>query len=293
MSSNPSFDVLSRISRKLTFLPRGKIGIALNNLIGDIEHHPVKTFRANNGLIYMSDLRSYTENYVPWTGEYEGATLERVLKLVPKDKNVLDIGANVGYWTINLANQLEPGNKVYAFEPIPSNFARIEQLCRLNNLESKTQIYNFGLSNEKGSFGFVNNAGDNARQASTFNARITPDKGGDIEVRKFDDVVASENIKDIGFIKIDVEGFEIRFLQGAEKFFAKHRPIIYGEFEPKDMRINNDDPELLFDFFPEYTFYQETSDRGFVKLTGKTYQRDILLVPNELVGDLESKILAS
>ena len=293
MPANTSFDVLSKISRKLTFLPRGKIGVALNNLIGDIKHNPIKTFRANNGLVYMSDLRSYTENYVPWTGEYEGATLKRVLKLVPKDKNILDIGANVGYWTINLASHLDADKTVYAFEPIPSNFARINQLCRLNNLEDKTQVYNFGLSNEQGSFGFVNNADDNARQASTFNARITPDKSGDIEVRKFDDVVLTEHIKDIGFIKIDVEGFEIRFLQGAKKFFAKHRPIIYGEFEPRDMRINDDDPKILFDFFPEYTFYQETSDRGFVKLTGDTYKRDILLVPNELVDELESKILTS
>jgi FkbM family methyltransferase len=259
----------------------------LNKLLGDIKNNPIKTYKANNELTYISDLRSYTENYVPWTGEYEGATLDLVLPLVPKDQNVLDIGANVGYWTINLANQIKKGNKVYAFEPIPSNFSRIKEICKLNNFDSKTELYDFGLSNKAEGFDFMRNEGDVQRKASTFNARLLATTKGDIQVKKFDDIYKKAKIINVGFIKIDIEGFEIRFLEGAKEFFSKERPIIYGEFTPEDILRNNDDPQYVFEFFKDYTFFQETADHKFVKITNKEFTRDILIVPNEKLSNIE------
>lgn len=283
------FDILSAILRKLDFLPRGKVGVFLNKVTYQEQNNPIKMYKANNGLTYISDLRSYTENYVPWTGEYEGKTMKTILPIVPTDKNVLDIGANVGYWTVNLANQIQKKQKVYAFEPILSNFERINEMLKINNLTSKVFAYNIGLGEKKGRANFEINEYDKKHHASTFNSTLVINSSGNCLIESLDDFANKEGIKDIGFIKIDVEGFEIKFLKGARKFLTQNRPIIYGEFTPEIIIEKGDDPESLFSFFTDYTFLQECSNGTFKKIVNKKYKRDILLIPNEQIDDLINK----
>jgi FkbM family methyltransferase len=290
MSQDTIFKTLSSISRKMTILRTGKLGVLLNNIFGDMENSPIKTFCANNGLIYKSDLRSYTENYVPWTGEYEGATMDKILPIVPKSQNVLDIGGNVGYWTVNLANQIDKNQKVYTFEPIKTNFERIEQITKLNDFENKTKIFNIGLGDKSLKADFDQDKGDVKRGASTFNASLIPAENGVCKIEVFDEVVKKEKISNIGFIKIDIEGFEIKFLHGAKEFFEQNRPVIYGEFGPEFIVLKGDNPLEVYEFFHDYTFFKEERDHSFKLLAKDTkFDRDILIIPNEKLIEIQSK----
>lgn len=60
------------------------------------------------------------------------------------------------------------------------------------------------------------------------------------------------------------------------------RPIVYGEFTPKDIQTMGYDPGFIFTFFQDYSFFQEIETGIFIPLLDTVnYTRDILLVPNE------------
>jgi FkbM family methyltransferase len=283
------FKLLSTISRQLNFLPRGKVGVLLNSLTWQKQSHPIVKFELNNGLKFISDLRSYTENYVPWTGEYEGISINSVLPLLEGNENILDIGANVGYWTVNLATKINDKNKVYAFEPILSNFNRLVEMTNLNKMQNKIQSFNLGLADKPGNVGFSIKPEDIKNHADTFNAKLDMNDGGDCEIVTFDSLVEQEKINNIGFIKIDIEGYEIKFLKGATKFFSQNRPVIYGEFTPEDILETGESPDFLFSFLKDYKFYQDLHNGTFKLINGTDYTRDILIVPSEKLPDLLRK----
>jgi FkbM family methyltransferase len=283
------FDTLTRFSRKLTILPRGQIGVLLNRLILTDPKSQIQTFKANNGLIYRSDLRSYTENYVPWTGEYEGKTLDMILPMIPKDKNILDIGGNVGYWTINLGNILTE-KKVYTFEPVKSNYSRILEHLELNHMQDKVQVFNIGLSDKAGKANFDYTPNDKNNKAETFNAWLQESDNGVCDIHTLDSIIDSNTISDIGFVKIDVEGFEIKCFKGAIETFKTNRPIIYGEFTPAPINRVGDKPLDIYNLLSDYTFFQEKSNQLFIELEdGELFKRDLLIIPNELKIELTNK----
>jgi FkbM family methyltransferase len=278
--SQSLFTFFTSISKSLFFIPRGKIGVFCNSILLKLGLNPIQTYKANNGLKYISDLRSYTENYVPWTGEYEGKTLNSILPLVHKNQNVLDIGANVGYWTINLATKVNKKQTVFAFEPVPNNFERVKSIISLNKIQN-VEVFNIGLGDKKSRADFNVGDYDTKHNASTFNSSMHVSKNGVCQIEKFDDVSRKNNIENVGFIKIDVEGFEMKFLHGAKSFLKKNRPIIYGEFTPDSIIENGDNPKEIFSYFQDYVFLQEQKNGSFTEITNMTFTRDILLIPKE------------
>jgi FkbM family methyltransferase len=286
---NSIFKTLTSISRKLTFAPRGKIGTILNKITGQLSQNPIITYKANNDLHYIADLRSYTENYTPWTGEYEGKTIDKILSIIP-DGNYLDIGGNVGYWSLNLANKNV--GKVYTFEPLKENFARINDHILLNQLQDRIIPINVGLTDIPMNVTARINDIDRDNNAATYNAQLIPtdEINNSIQLKTLDEIVESYKIDSFSFIKIDIEGFEMKAIRGGLKSITKNRPLIYGEFTPKQILESGDNPKELFELLKDYTVYQEISYGKFEILETKEYHRDLLLVPNEYLPKIKHLI---
>jgi FkbM family methyltransferase len=144
--------------------------------------------------------------------------------LVRPQDVVLDIGANIGCTSILFAQM---ARRVVAFEPVPKTFAHwqrnIEASGHLNcsgmNMalgdENKTAQINYTESNRSGAFvsDSVVGAGESAG----------------IEVRRLDDVVAGLDLPAIDFIKIDVEGYERRVIEGGWSTIAANRCLVQLE----------------------------------------------------------------
>jgi FkbM family methyltransferase len=289
---NSLYDSITRISRKLTFLPRGRIGVSINKLFttGKSDTNCIVQFKANNNLTYICDLRSSTENYVPWTGEYEGITLKNILPIIPKDMNALDIGANVGYWSLNLAQTVNLTQKVFAFEPIKSNYERIVEHLKVNKMENKVTVFNVGLGDKIDRADFNISELDKSNKSKTFNASLRQSVTGVCDIVTLDSLVEENNIVNIGFIKIDVEGYEIKALRGAKNFLEQNRPIIYGEFTPNLIESVHDKPEEIFNLLQDYYFYQENVDHSFTQLKGTSFHRDLLIIPKEKLEYVKGKV---
>ncbi|HMG89292.1 MAG TPA: FkbM family methyltransferase [Chryseolinea sp.] len=175
-------------------------------------------------------------DYVQWRIFYgvRDNSLMWARKLVKPNSIVLDIGANVGSFSLRLASYVirEKINTVYihTFEPNPFVVRNLMENLSLNpGISDIVKIHPIGLGNEKGKLPLIYN------NSNTGAGRITSDVQEEtisIEIDCVDDVVATINPHNISFIKMIVEGFEPHVFKGAVKTIEKYKPPIFFEVTP-------------------------------------------------------------
>lgn len=141
--------------------------------------------------------REYEENY----------DQEFAKQLRPGDC-VWDVGANVGYYTRRFAERVGSEGRVFAFEPSPHNFARLQAECEAL---SNVTILNMGLGSEDSILAFEQ--GDDDLGATS---RIVESgaSGTTVEVRAGTSALAAGLASPPNVVKIDVEGFEYEVITG-------------------------------------------------------------------------------
>ncbi|MBE0650332.1 MAG: FkbM family methyltransferase, partial [Bacteroidales bacterium] len=156
---------------------------------------------------------------------YEWNVKEFVYKHLDSYNVFLDIGANMGTYSILLA---EKGLRGYAFEPIKSNYNATRINLILNNLDDKVKVFNLALGDhkKKAEFAFdVLNTGA-SHMVGVELVENLDDKQMIIEstIVPLDDLMTEMQISsdDKIFIKIDVEGMEEKVLLGARKFLQTY-----------------------------------------------------------------------
>lgn len=156
-----------------------------------------------------------------------------IKELLSSDAVIFDIGANVGTFLFHFENKLKPQN-IYAFEPNGKLFQRLKRLFPKVNLSA------VALSNENTTAQFkvpvIN--GKLVTSRGTLNTDYR-EKGEEqsqtetVEVVKLDDWILKQNIQNIDFIKIDVEGNEMKTLRGGKSTIQKFKPILMVEMEQR------------------------------------------------------------
>jgi FkbM family methyltransferase len=146
-----------------------------------------------------------------YTGLYEFEEMSFVLHFLRKDDVMFDIGANIGLYTI-LAGAVV-GAKCFAFEPIPDTFKHLIDNVNINGIYEKVKCYNIGIADKNDILKFTSNL-DTGNHV-VFNKNCYRDTNIiDVPVKKLDGLIPE---CDPLLIKIDVEGFELQVLKGAEK----------------------------------------------------------------------------
>ena len=157
---------------------------------------------------------------------YEKEYLDMMLKLIRPKATIFDIGANIGWYTINFAKILKGGH-VYSFEPIPTSFSYLRKNLALNNI-TNARIFNYGLYNEEKILTFyyypegLGNASSKCLNSTYSSKRMN------CRVRKMDDFTREAKIT-VDFIKCDVEGAELFVFQGGTNTIKRDKPVIFTE----------------------------------------------------------------
>ncbi len=94
----------------------------------------LRTVRMKDGSLMIWELRDITERRAAWLGMYDDFIRQAIVARLAPGAVILDVGANVGAWTIPLARQIGTSGTVCAFEPVPANLRRLEQAIALNAL---------------------------------------------------------------------------------------------------------------------------------------------------------------
>jgi FkbM family methyltransferase len=170
-------------------------------------------------------------------------------KLVEPGMQILDVGANIGLYTLLLARLTGEAGHVFAFEPEPNLFSVLCENCAANNAVNVTPFQcAAGDANGRATF-----------QRATFNSgdnRLGRAKPGaqsiEVEVARLDEVLPVQTVQ---FIKLDVQGNELAALTGMHRVLGSSPDVrVLFEFWPAGLRAANASPELLFKFFHERGF---------------------------------------
>ena len=153
-----------------------------------------------------------------WLGSYESEKVKVFGKSIKEGNIVFDMGANVGYYSLLAADLVGPGGKVFAFEPLPSNFEYLRKNADINFCRN-IFLFEVAVSRENG-LAFLTFT--NSLQSGLA-------ENGNIKVKtiSLDDWVESGKLPVPNVLKIDVEGAEFLVLEGALKILKKYRPIIF------------------------------------------------------------------
>jgi len=197
----------------------------------------------------LVDPRSATEFAAYYTGDYDTAAIRSVMRLLNPDSIVIDVGANIGFWSIPLAHCLTHGGRLHCFEPVPGNFERLTENIRQNSLDGVIRVHRLGLSDHNGLAQISLRDGFGTE---TGNAAIVIEEEDlefvcvEIQIRALDEIFDSFGEQRIDFIKADIEGHEDKFLSGASNVIRRFRPILYLEINEPYYHRRGLDPTDIF-----------------------------------------------
>jgi len=155
-----------------------------------------------------------------------------VERIVAGGDTVLDIGANMGFYTIFLSRLVGPNGSVVSVEPVDATFKLLTHMVRKLSLDN-VRTKNIAVSDHAGEVTMevpVNADG----QEDYYLAKIVSGGGESntrkvvVEVNTIDGLVAESNLK-VSFLKIDVEGHELTCLKGAQSLFRTQQPALIIE----------------------------------------------------------------
>jgi FkbM family methyltransferase len=144
---------------------------------------------------------------------------------------VLDIGANVGYYTLLAARNVAPTGTVYAFEPDPTNFDRLRENVAAYHCRNVLLVQSAVAAQSESVILFVSptNSGDHWMGISEPGRRGIPVQG--ISLDEFFSVHPAPAPVDV--IKIDIQGAEMLALQGMEQMLRRSPSLVmFSEFWP-------------------------------------------------------------
>ncbi len=155
-------------------------------------------------------------------------------------RTAIDVGAHVGTWAVDMQALFE---RVIAFEPVPEHI----ECLKLNTDPSKIEIHNVALGDKEGEVSLAYAEGDNSGTCSVYEegAYTAP-------LRTLD----SYNFKDVDYIKVDVEGYEMQFLTGARDTILLNEPVVSIEIKPTCERFG----------YTQFDIIQEMKNLGMVNI---------------------------
>jgi FkbM family methyltransferase len=167
-----------------------------------------------------------------------------IRKYVKKGDYVLDLGANIGYYTLIMSKIVGDKGKVFAFEPDENNFNLLKKSVETNNLKNVV-LFKKGVADYNGTATLylekLNSAHHMIHKPKNEKEIAGTSK---IEIVKIDDVIKDK----ISFIKMDVEGSEAKAIKGMGKTLLKNKSItLITEFAPEMISNSGEIPETYLE----------------------------------------------
>ena len=167
-----------------------------------------------SGMMWIRDEDEFIGKFFEPTGDrFEIEHLDTALSYVAARRCALDVGAHYGSWTRHLARSFD---RVMAFEPVPQTFD-----CLRRNVGdfANVDVHNAAIGQVPG---FVSVS---VGKMYAHPGMETVIGGGDTIMLRIDDL----GLRHLDFLKVDVEGYELFVLKGAEQMLIEHKPVILLE----------------------------------------------------------------
>jgi FkbM family methyltransferase len=244
-------------------------------------------------LLPQVKLRCYPDSYSAasalYCGLYDYNEMNFLLRYLRPEDSFLDIGANIGIYTLLAASVISSGT-IHSFEVLPKNYQRLQENIKLNNFE-QVKIYNIAVSDKKGNIFLHLAEGD----SMPFITNKATDKTITVSTDTLDNLLAEQNLNNLTLAKIDIEGAELLAFQGAINLFKKQLPPVWI------MEINNTvsnfghHKEEIIEFLNScgYKLYSYRADTNQINLINLEQQEgnNVLAIANSALDMVRDRLL--
>lgn len=167
---------------------------------------------------------------------------------------VLDIGANIGWYSIVLKKNIQPNVKIFAFEPAPQNFELLEKNLQANGVAGVVPV-NKAVAEAPGHSTLFLYHPKNSGRHSLLDINTKTKKSVRVETVRLDDFLLSGNAppERVKFVKIDIEGYEFFALKGGARMMQT-LPYMFIEFSPALIRKGGQDPAAFVHWLAQFGF---------------------------------------
>jgi FkbM family methyltransferase len=209
-------------------------------------------------------LECYTDSHLSkklYTENFEENEKKFVKQFLKPGDTFIDIGANIGLFTVYASKLVEQQGKVFAFEPNPRTFERLKSNIQLN-ASNNVELYQKGVSDSSGQLQFIISK-DGYDAWDSFGR---PSAGEDFEtisvpVISLNEFLAREQVngQKVSLIKIDVEGWEEHVISGGEGYLkSDSAPTLLIEFTEINLENAGTNSKSLYNFITNlgYSFYR-------------------------------------
>lgn len=180
-----------------------------------------------NGLHMYVNATDHIQKNIFWYGRYEEEASFLWQRIVQNDSVVLDIGANIGYFSLLAAAKAIEG-KVISFEPVSAFRNDFKKNIALNNFKN-IEVLSFAVSDKNEETDIYLSADDNLGMTSLTPPENFSGKKERISTIVLDEWTKTKNLSKIDIVKIDVEGAEEKVLTGMTDILQNQRPAIFIE----------------------------------------------------------------
>lgn len=195
-------------------------------------------------------------------GLFEPASADWVRRIVKPGMVAIDVGANFGYYTMQLSRLVGSEGLVHAFEPSARYRMRLLDHIERNGCQNVV-VLDYGLSDR---FHEEPLYGDNISATMHWpDDTKPPDIEETISLRTLDSYVEEARPSRVDFIKVDIDGHEPGFVAGASETLKRFRPVILMEFSQVSLVMAGTDVERLAKQLTDlgYTLHSERTGQPY------------------------------
>jgi FkbM family methyltransferase len=213
------------------------------------------------------------DDWIPFniflTGIYtqEKTELLYFLSSLRKGMTVLDIGANIGYYSLLAAARIAKNGKVHSFEPVRETYSRLQQNITLNefkNIEAHRYIIHDHIGEMDIFVADKSNTGSSSLSRSMENFSNTVQK---VQTITIDSYIKSRQIKSVDIVKIDVEGSELFVLKGMRNLLKRDNMKIFTEINGENLKKQNTTPQDIANLLKNYDYFPyKITEKGIEKI---------------------------
>jgi FkbM family methyltransferase len=193
------------------------------------------------------------QRYIYHYGVWEPSFTRWLSERLRAGDTFVDVGANVGYFTLLGSQRVGASGRVVALEPSPTTFAALQANVARNGA-SNVRLLQLAASDREGELSLSSGPESNSGMASTHAA--TADGGARVRARPLTECLSDQELSTTRAIKIDVEGAEWDALMGLEPALPKlpRGCSIIVEVSPERLRARGHSAQALFELMSKHGF---------------------------------------
>ena len=245
------YKILNVYTRNFSFPHRGlKYFLKLANALGIANRVYKKSL--HNKFYMLLTPSDHIQQQLFWYGYYEKELGDLVKKIVRLNDVFIDIGANIGYFSL-LSATISSSVKVISFEPVKDIFQKMKENFSINDCKNIEAINAaVGEINELREL-FVSDA-DNLGMSSFHQPENYSGRKEKVEVVVIDDWFNTSGLSKIDLIKLDIEGSELAALKGMKGVLEKQKPVLLVEINPETLSLFGLKPHDIFNYLKQLNF---------------------------------------